>query len=54
MELKDKDLERIDRYFEIIMKLSEMANDEYGNMINQVCKDAMNFTFEFRPDEMGA
>ena len=44
-------IETIENYFFIVQTIAERANDEFSEAIKQVCKDAMNYMWQFHDEE---
>lgn len=45
--MTEAQIETIENYFFIVQTIAERANDEYSEAIKQVCKDAMNYMWQF-------
>ena len=41
--MNETQIETIENYFFIVQTIAERSNDEFGEAIKQVCKDAMKY-----------
>ena len=49
--MNETQIETIENYFFIVQTIAERSNDEFGEAIKQVCKDAMKYMWQFHDEE---
>ena len=49
--MDEKQIETIENYFFIVQTIAERTNNEYSEAIKQVCKDAMNYMWQFHDED---
>jgi hypothetical protein len=49
--MTEPQIETIENYFFIVQTITERANNEFTEAIKQVCKDAMNYMWQFHDED---